>query len=94
MNGNKPGWGATIGVFFLCGCIAVGVCIMVSSMLVRGMGYSGYSNGGLMGTLTGVACAAYYRSTGKLGGPVAAAAVVGAILGFLAVQLARSAAGI
>ena len=94
MQGEKPGWGKVIGAFFLCGCIAIGVCIIVSAMLVRNMGYSGYSNGGLMSTITGIACAAYYRSTGKLGGPVLAAAVVGAILGFVAVQLARSVAGV
>ena len=87
MNDQKPGWGATIGAFFLCGCLAIGACILTSSMIVHGMGYSGYSNGGIRGTATGVACAAYYRSTGKLGGPVAAAIIVGIILGFVAVQL-------
>ena len=91
---EKPGWGKTIGVFFLCGCLAVGACIMVSASLVSGMGYSGYSNGGITGAVTGVACAAYYRSTGKLAGPVVISLIVGAVVGFVAVQLAKSAAGI
>ena len=93
MNDQKPGWGATIGVFFLCGCLAVGACIITSSMIVSGMGYSGYSNGGIMGTITGIACAAYYRSTGKVAGPAIAAIIVGVILGFVAVQLALSVSG-
>ena len=93
MNDQKPGWGATIGAFFLCGCLAIGVCIISSSMLAHGAGFSGYSNGGLMGSLTAIACAAYYRSTGKLGRAVVAALVVGAILGFVAVQLSLAAYG-
>ena len=48
MSDEKPGWGKTIGVFFLCGCLAIGACIITSAMIVHGMGYSGYSNGGLM----------------------------------------------
>ena len=94
MKENKPGWGATIGAFFLCGCIAIGVCVIVSGTLVHSMGYSGYSNGGLMGTVTAFACAAYYRSTGRLGKTALAAAIVGAILGVIAVQLGRAMAGI
>ena len=62
MNEQKPGWGATIGVFFLCGCLAVGACILTTAWMASGMGFSGYSNGGLTGAVTGVACAAYYRS--------------------------------
>ena len=93
MNNEKPGWGKTIGVFFLCGCLAIAACIITSSAIVSGMGYSGYSNGGLMSTITGVACAAYYRSTGKLAGPAVVAVIVGIALGFLAVRLALSMAG-
>ena len=93
MNDQKPGWGATIGAFFLCGCLAIGACIITSAAMVSGMGYSGYSNGGIMGTITGIACAAYYRSTGKLGGPVVAAIIVGIILGFVAVQMALAVYG-
>lgn len=93
MEDQKPGWGKTIGVFFLCGCLAIGACIITSAMLVSGMGYSGYSNGGIMGTVTGIACAAFYRSTGKLAGPVVVSVIVGIVLGVVAVQLALSAAG-
>jgi len=93
MNDGKPSWGKTIGVFFLCGCFAVGACIITSAMLVSNMGYSGYSNGGIMGTITGIACAAYYRSTGNLAGPIIAAIVAGVVLGFVAVQLALSVSG-
>lgn len=91
---EKPGWGKTIGAFFLCGCLAVGTCIIVSAAMARGTGLAGYSNGGLMGTATAIACAAYYRSTGKLGAPAVAAVVVGAVLGVLAVQISKSMAGI
>ena len=73
--------------------MAIGACIITSAMIVHGMGYSGYSNGGLMGTVTGIACAACYRSTGKLGGPVVASIIIGIVLGFVAVQLALAAAG-
>lgn len=90
---EKPGWGKTIGVFFLCGMLAVGTCIIVSMTIVNGMGYSGYSNGGIMGTLTGVLCAAYYRSTGKLAGPIIVSVIAGAVIGYAAVRLAMSAAG-
>ena len=93
MEDQKPSWGKTIGAFFLCGCLAVGACILTSAAIVNGMGYSGYSNGGLLGSLTGVACAAYYRSTGKLAGPAITAVIVGIALGALAVQLALSTAG-
>ena len=86
MNDQKPGWGGTIGVFFLCGCLAVGACIITSAMIVSGMGYSGYSRGGLLAIITAIACAAYYRSTGKLAGPVIASIIIGAILGIVAVQ--------
>lgn len=92
MDESKPSWGKVIGAFFLCGCCAVGACIITSSMLVSNLGFSGYSNGGLTGAITGIACAAYYRSTGKLAGPAIAALVVGAIIGMLAVRLALSAA--
>lgn len=85
---NKPGWGKVIGTFFLCGCLAVGACILTSSAFAHNMGLSGYSNGGLTGTITGIACAAYYRSKGKLAGPAIAAVVVGMIIGVLVVQLA------
>ena len=91
---EKPGWGKTIGVFFLCGMLAIGTCFIVSGALVSGMGYSGYSTGGIMGTLTGVLCAAYYRSTGKLAGPVIVSVIAGAVIGYAAVQLAASAAGL
>ena len=63
---EKPGWGKTIGAFFLCGCLAVGACVIVSSMLARGVGFTGYSSGGITGALTGAICAAVYRSSGKL----------------------------
>ena len=90
MDDQKPSWGKTIGAFFLCGCLAIAACIITSSMLVSSMGFSGYSNGGLLSTVTGVACAAYYRSTGKLAGPVVVSIIVGVALGFLAVQIALS----
>ena len=90
MNDKKPGWGKTIGVFFLCGCLAIGACIITSSALAQSMGYTGYSRGGILATITGVLCAAYYRSTGKLGGPVIASIVAGVALGYFAVQLALS----
>lgn len=93
MDDQKPGWGKTIGAFFLCGCLAVGACILTSAAIVHSMGFAGYSNGGLLGTLTGVACAAYYRSTGKLAGPAIVAVIVGIGLGVLAVQLALATAG-
>ena len=93
MNDEKPGWGKTIGAFFLCGCLAIGACIITSATIVHGMGYSGYSTGGLLSTVTGIACAAYYRTTGKLAGPVVAAIIVGIVLGFVAVQLASTMAG-
>ncbi len=93
MEDEKPGWGKTIGVFFLCGCLAIGACILTSAALVSNMGYSGYSNGGLLGTVTAIACAAYYRSTGKLAGPAIAAVVIGVVLGFVAVQIALPMAG-
>ena len=93
MEEEKPGWGKVIGAFFLCGCLAIAACIITSSTIVHNMGYSGYSNGGILGTVTGIACAAYYRSSGKLTGPAIAAVVVGAILGVVAVQLALSTAG-
>ena len=93
MNTEKPGWGKTIGVFFLCACLAITACVFTSASLVSNMGYSGYSNGGIMSTVIGIACAAYYRSTGKLAGPAIVAVIVGIALGFLAVQLALSAAG-
>ena len=90
---EKPGWGKTIGAFFLCGCLAVGACVIVSSMLARGVGFTGYSSGGITGALTGAICAAVYRSSGKLGGPAIASLVVGAVVGFIAVQMAKSAVG-
>lgn len=93
MDDQKPGWGKTIGVFFLCGCLAVGACIIASATLASGMGYSGYSRGGLAATITGVACAAYYRMTGKLAGPVAISIFVGLILGVVAVRLALAMTG-
>ena len=93
MNDQKQGWGKTVGVFFLCGCLAVGACIITSSTLVSGMGYSGYSNGGITGAITGIACAAYYRSTGKLAGPVVVSIIVGIVVGFVAVRAAMSMAG-
>lgn len=34
---------------------------ITSAVLVSNLGFSGYSNGGLTGTITGIACAAYYR---------------------------------
>ena len=90
---NKPGWGKTIGAFFLCGCLAVGTCGITSMLLASNMGYSGYSTGGIAATVTGIACAAYYRSTGKLGGPALVAVVVGAVIGAIAVQLSLSMMG-
>ena len=93
MDNQKPNWGKTIGAFFLCGCLAVGSCIVTSAVIASGMGFSGYSRGGLMATVTGIACAAYYRSTGKLAGPAIAALVIGAVLGILAVQLSLMLAG-
>ena len=84
---EKPGWGKTIGVFFLCGCLAVGCCIVVSATMVSQMGFSGYSNGGIMSTVVGIGCAAYYRSTGKMAPAVIVALVLGAVIGFLAVYL-------
>lgn len=91
---DKPSWGKTIGMFFACGMVAIAACIIVSATMVSQMGYSGYSNGGLMSTVTAVGCAAYYRSTGKVGLALGAAAVIGVVLGFLAVQMAKQAAGI
>ena len=91
---NKPSWGKTIGMFFACGALAITACAIVSGAMVSQMGYSGYSNGGLMSTVTAVGCAAYYRSTGKAGPALGAAAVIGVVLGFLAVQMARQVAGV
>ena len=88
MNEQQPGWGKTIGVFFLCGCLAVGTCIITSSMMASSIGYTGYSRGGILATITGIVCAGYYRSNGKLAGPALASIVVGAILGVMAVQMA------
>ena len=93
MNEQKPGWGATIGVFFLCGCLAVGACILTTAWMASGMGFSGDSNGGLTGAVTGVACAAYYRSTGKIAGPAIVSIIVGIVIGFIVIQLAFSGMG-
>ena len=46
-----------------------------------------------MAIAASIACAAYYRSTGKLARSIVAALFVGVILGFLAVQMALSIAG-
>lgn len=91
---DKPGWGKTIGMFFLCGMITIGICILVSASLVSQMGFSGYSNGGIMGTLGGVCCAAYYRSTGKAVPAIVASVILGAVVGALAVYLGAKAVGL
>ena len=93
MYDEKPGWGKTIAAFFLCDFAAVSACAITSLMMAGSMGYSGYSNGGLMAAVAGIVCAAHYRSSGKLAGSVVTALVVGVILGFAAVQLSLSMAG-
>lgn len=94
MQNDKPGWGATIGVFFLCGMLTIAACVMVSAAMVSQMGYSGYSSGGLMSTVVGIGCAAYYRSTGKMAPAIFAALLLGVGIGFLAVYFGAKAAGL
>ncbi len=91
---TEPGWGKTIGAFFLYGMLTMAACIITSGIIVSNMGYSGYSNGGLASIVTGIACAAYYRSSGKFGAPAVVALIVGIVLGFVVVQISKSMAGI
>lgn len=85
---ERPSWGKTVGVFFLCTALALAGAAWTSGMVVSGYGYSGYSTGGLLTYVTGGICAAVYRSTGKIAGVAVASLLVGIALGYFAVQMA------
>ena len=87
---EKPGAGATISVFFLCWVLAFICCVIVSMFVGRSYGFMGYSNGGLSMPIVGVLCAVYYHSSGKIPPAAIAAAIAGAVIGFIAVQMAAS----
>lgn len=89
-NQNQPSWGATIGVFLLCWFCAA-FCAGISSMFVaNGNGFSGYSTGGLLTLIAAAACAAGYRSSGKMGGPIGGAVAAGVVIGFIAAYIGMS----
>lgn len=80
-DSSQPSWGATIGVYFLC-LLVMGVTTAVSSLMISyGVGQGGYGVGGILSWLCSLACAAYYRSTGKVGTAVLIAVSIGVVLG-------------
>ena len=85
---KKPGTGATIGSFFLCWLLGGFCCAISSMMFAQANGFVGYSVGGFGTLIAAICCAAYYHSSGKLGIAALIAAIVGACIGPLAVQLA------
>ena len=88
---EKPGWGATVGVYFL-SLLCVGFAAGITSMMgFSSIGLSGgYTAGGLLSWLGALASAAYYRSTGKVGGAVGIAVVIGLVIGVIAVAMGPS----
>lgn len=91
LNGQKPekpGAGATIGVFFLCWVIAFICCVIVSMISGRAYGFTGYSNGGLSMLIVAICCSVYYHSSGNASRAIGASAIAGVVVGFIAVQMA------
>ena len=87
---EKPSWGATIGVFFLC-WFAGAFCSGIASMVfANANGLAGYSIGGILTLALAIAGAVYYRSTSKIGGAVVIAVIGGCVIGVLSVMIAMS----
>ena len=83
-NNTKPGWGATIGVYFL-SLLCIGFAAGLTSMMGLNMrGFSGYTVGGILSWLAALASAGYYRSTGKMGGAIGVALGIGVAIGLFA----------
>lgn len=81
---KQPDWGATVGVFIMCWMTA-GFCAGITSLFITsGLGFAGYSTGGLLTFFISIACASGYRSNGKMSGPLVGAVIAGVIIGIIA----------
>lgn len=58
--------------------------------MASGLGYAGYSTGGLLTFFVGIACTSGYRSSGKMGGPLIGSVVAGVVIGIIAVLIGMS----
>ena len=91
---KKPSGGAAVGTFFVCWFIGALCCALSSMAFANANGLIGYSVGGFGTFIVAICCAAYYKSSGKLGIALLIAGIIGIAIGVLAVQLAKSQLGI